>query len=39
MFRTVGDEPSLWESLLPAEVLRLPSHLTNAAIHLGCPAA
>jgi IS5 family transposase len=26
MFRTVGDRPALWESLLPAEVLRLPGN-------------
>jgi hypothetical protein len=24
MFRTIGDGPSAWESLLPAQVLRLP---------------
>jgi transposase, IS5 family len=29
MFRTVGDRPSLWESLLPAEVLRLPDELAR----------
>ena len=27
MFRTIGDRPSLWESRLPAEVLRLPESL------------
>jgi hypothetical protein len=27
MFRTVGDRPASWESLLPAEVLRLPEEL------------
>jgi hypothetical protein len=26
---TVGDQPSLWESLLPAEVLRLPAELAR----------
>ena len=29
MFRTVGDQPPLWESLLPAEVLRLPDEPTR----------
>jgi transposase, IS5 family len=29
MFRTVGDQPSLWESLLPEEVLRLPAELAR----------
>jgi transposase, IS5 family len=29
MFRTVGDRPSLWESRLPAEVLRLPGELAR----------
>src|SRR5689334_18259140 len=29
MFRTVGDQPSLWESRLPAEVLRLPEELAR----------
>jgi IS5 family transposase len=29
MFRTIGDRPSLWESLLPAEVLRLPQELAR----------
>ena len=29
MFRTIGDRPSLWESLLPAEVLRLPEELAR----------
>jgi len=27
VFRTIGDQPSLWESLLPEEVLRLPEEL------------
>jgi hypothetical protein len=27
MFRTIGDLPSLWECLLPPEVLRLPGDL------------
>ena len=29
MFRTVGDQPSLWESILPEEVLRLPEELAR----------
>jgi IS5 family transposase len=29
VFRTVGDQPSLWESLLPEEVLRLPAELAR----------
>ena len=29
MFRTIGDGPSGWESLLPAEVLRLPEDLAR----------
>jgi IS5 family transposase len=29
MFRTVGDQPSLWETLLPPEVLRLPEELAR----------
>ena len=27
MFGTVGDQRSLWESVLPAELLRLPDEL------------
>jgi hypothetical protein len=33
MYRTIGDQPSLWESLLPDEVLQLPEELTG-----GCAA-
>jgi transposase, IS5 family len=29
VFRTVGDQVSLWESLLPEEVLRLPAELAR----------
>ena len=29
MFRTVGDQPSLWESILPEEVRRLPDELAR----------
>jgi IS5 family transposase len=38
MFRTVGDRPSLWESLLPAEVLRLPDELARVDALLDDPA-
>lgn len=37
MFRTVGDRPSLWESLLPAEVLRLPDELARVDALLDDP--
>jgi IS5 family transposase len=38
MFRTVGDQPSLWESRLPAEVLRLPQELARVDALLDDPA-
>jgi IS5 family transposase len=38
MFRTVGDQPSVWESLLPAEVLRLPDELARVDALLDDPA-
>jgi transposase, IS5 family len=45
MFRTIGDRPSLWESRLPAEVLRLPEDLAwvdvlldDPVFFVGCPA-
>jgi hypothetical protein len=38
MFRTVGDQPSLWESLLPEEVLRLPTELARVDALLDDPA-
>ena len=38
MFRTVGDRPALWESLLPAEVLRLPEELARVDALLDDPA-
>ena len=38
MFRTVGDQPSLWESMLPAEVLRVPSELARVDALLDDPA-
>jgi IS5 family transposase len=37
MFRTVGDRPSLWESQLPAEVLRLPDELARVDALLDNP--
>jgi IS5 family transposase len=38
MFRTVGDRPALWETLLPAEVLRLPEELARVDALLDDPA-
>jgi hypothetical protein len=38
MFRTGGDQPSLWESLLPAEVMRLPGELARMDALLDDPA-
>jgi IS5 family transposase len=32
MFRTIGDQVSLWESLLPEEVLRLPEELARVDV-------
>ena len=29
MLRTVGDQPTLWESLLPAEALVMPAELVR----------
>jgi transposase, IS5 family len=37
MFRTIGDQPSLWESLLPGEVLRLPEELARVDALLDDP--
>ena len=37
MFRTVGGQPSLWESMLPAEVLRLPEELARVDAWLDDP--
>jgi transposase, IS5 family len=37
MFRTIGDRPSAWESLLPAEVLRLPEDLARVDALLDDP--
>jgi IS5 family transposase len=38
MLRTIGDGPSAWESLLPAEVLRLPAELARVDALLDDPA-
>jgi IS5 family transposase len=38
MFRTVGDQSALWETLLPAEVLRLPEELARVGALLDDPA-
>jgi IS5 family transposase len=38
MFRTIGDQVSLWESLLPEEVLRLPEELARVDVLLDDPA-
>ncbi|HUO37227.1 MAG TPA: ISNCY family transposase [Mycobacterium sp.] len=38
MFRTVGDQCSLWESTLPEEVLRLPEELARVDALLEDPA-
>src|SRR6266516_2268121 len=38
MFRTIGDGPSSWESLLPAEVLRLPEELARVDALLDDPS-
>ncbi len=37
MLRTLGDPVSLWESLLPAEVLRLPAELARVDALLDDP--
>jgi IS5 family transposase len=37
VFRTVGDQPSLWESVLPAELLRLPEELARVDAMLDDP--
>jgi IS5 family transposase len=37
VFRTVGDQVSLWESVLPAEVLRLPAELARVDALLDDP--
>jgi transposase, IS5 family len=37
VFRTVGDQPSLWESMLPPEVLRVPAELARVDALLDDP--
>jgi hypothetical protein len=37
VFRTVGDQVSLWELLLPQEVLRLPAELARVDVLLDDP--
>lgn len=37
MFRTIGDQPSLWESLLPDELLVLPAELARVDALLDDP--
>jgi transposase, IS5 family len=37
MFRTIGDGPSPWESLLPPELLRLPTELARVGALLDDP--
>jgi IS5 family transposase len=38
VFRTIGDQVSVWESLLPEEVLRLPAELARVDALLDDPA-
>jgi IS5 family transposase len=38
VFRTIGDQVPLWESLLPEEVLRLPGELARVDVLLDDPA-
>ena len=38
MFRTIGDQPSQWESRLPPELLRLPAELARVDALLDDPA-
>ena len=38
MFRTVGDQPSLFESVLPEQLLRLPGELARVDVLLDDPA-
>ena len=38
MFRTIGDRGLPWESLLPAELLRLPEELARVDALLDDPA-
>jgi transposase, IS5 family len=38
VFRTLGDQPSLWESLMPDELLKLPEQLARVDVLLDAPA-
>lgn len=38
VFRTVGEQPTLWESILPAELLVLPGELARVDALLDDPA-
>jgi IS5 family transposase len=38
VFRTIGDQVSLWESMLPEKVLRLPAGLARVDALLDDPA-
>ena len=38
MFRTVGDQPTLWEAILPDELRRLPVELARVDVLLDDPA-
>jgi IS5 family transposase len=35
MFRTVGDQPTLWEAILPEELRRLPDELARGGWLVG----
>ena len=35
MLRTVGDQPTLWESLLPTEALVMPAELVRVDASVG----
>jgi len=37
MFRTVGDQPTLWEAFLPDELQRLPVELARVDVLLDDP--
>src|SRR5512133_4258626 len=37
MFRTVGDQPTLWEAILPEELRRLPEELARVDVLLDDP--
>ena len=37
MLRTVGDQPTLWEAILPEELRRLPAELARVDVLLDDP--